>query len=83
MLSTIVLFLVSCLQLPLELGVLDVSAVSVMTGLLSVLAVLPAGVIISSLFRLREVRLKGSGVQHAKGAKTDKDFLGGENLSMR
>lgn len=82
MLSTIVLSLISLLQMPLESGVVEVSAVSVMTGLFSVLAVLPAGVVISSLFRLREVKLMGSGVQHAKGAETDKHFLEGENLSM-
>ncbi|KAM7390600.1 hypothetical protein PAMA_008668 [Pampus argenteus] len=41
-------------QLPLELGMVDVSAVSVTTGVLSVVAVLPAATLISFLFRLRE-----------------------------
>ncbi|XP_070784659.1 polycystin-1-like protein 1 [Enoplosus armatus] len=62
-------------QLPFELGVVDVSAVSVATGVLSVVAVLPAAAIISFLFRLREVKLTGSGVQRAKGRKTEKDFF--------
>lgn len=70
------LFLMSCLQLPFELGIIDVSAVSVRTGVLSVVAVLPAAAIISFLFRLREVMLTGSGV--AKGRKTEKDFFEGE-----
>lgn len=41
-------------------------------------AVLPAAAIISFLFRLREVKLSGSGVQHAKGRKTEKDLFEGE-----
>ncbi|XP_068160681.1 polycystin-1-like protein 1 [Antennarius striatus] len=57
--------------LPFDLGVIDVSAVSVTTGLLSVLAVLPAAAIISFLFRLGEVKLIGSGIQHTKGNKTE------------
>ncbi|XP_034428977.1 polycystic kidney disease 1 like 1 [Hippoglossus hippoglossus] len=60
-------------QLPMELGILDVSAVSVTTGLLSVVAVLPGTTIISFLFRLHEVKLTRSGVQHAKVRKTEND----------
>ncbi|XP_044033057.1 polycystic kidney disease 1 like 1 [Siniperca chuatsi] len=62
-------------QLPFELGIIDVSAVSVTTGVLSVVAVLPAAAIISFLFRLREVKPTGSGVQHTKGRKTENDFF--------
>uniref|UniRef100_A0A8D3B804 Polycystic kidney disease protein 1-like 1 n=1 Tax=Scophthalmus maximus TaxID=52904 RepID=A0A8D3B804_SCOMX len=51
-------------QLPFELGVLDVSAVSVTTGVLSVVAVLPGATMISFLFRLHEVKLTRSGAQH-------------------
>ncbi|XP_053269030.1 polycystic kidney disease 1 like 1 [Pleuronectes platessa] len=58
-------------QLPMELGILDVSAVSVTTGLLSVVAVLPGTTMISFLFRLHEVKLTRSGAQHAKGRKTE------------
>ncbi len=69
----------SCLQLPFELGIIDASAVSVRTGVLSVAAVLPAAAIISFLFRMREVTLTGSGV--AKGRKTEKDFFEGLYLN--
>ncbi|XP_047185896.1 polycystic kidney disease 1 like 1 isoform X3 [Scophthalmus maximus] len=62
-------------QLPFELGVLDVSAVSVTTGVLSVVAVLPGATMISFLFRLHEVKLTRSGAQHAKDGKTDKDYF--------
>ncbi|XP_060950290.1 polycystin-1-like protein 1 [Limanda limanda] len=58
-------------QLLMELGILDVSAVSVTTGLLSLVAVLPGATMISFLFRLHEVKLTRSGVQHAKGRKTE------------
>uniref|UniRef100_A0A3B4XJB1 Polycystin 1 like 1, transient receptor potential channel interacting n=1 Tax=Seriola lalandi dorsalis TaxID=1841481 RepID=A0A3B4XJB1_SERLL len=51
-------------ELPFELGILDVSAVSVTTGALSVVAVLPGATMISFLFRLHEVKLRRSGVQH-------------------
>ncbi|XP_059183422.1 polycystin-1-like protein 1 [Centropristis striata] len=61
-------------RLLFDLGIIDVSAVSVMTGVVSVVAVLPAAAIISCLFRLREVKLTGSGVQHVRGRKTEKDF---------
>ncbi|XP_044196388.1 polycystic kidney disease 1 like 1-like [Thunnus albacares] len=60
-------------QLPLQLGMVDVSAVSVTTGVLSVVAVLPAAIVISFLFRLRKVKLTGSGVQYANGRKFDSD----------
>lgn len=69
--------LLSRLQLPFELGVIDASTVSMTTGVLSVVAVLPVAAIISFLFRLREVKLTGSGVQHATGGKTEKDFFEG------
>lgn len=72
------LFLISCLQLPFELGYTDVSAVSVTAGVLSVLAVLPAAGIISFLFRLRDVELTRSGVQQVTGRKTEKASLKGE-----
>ncbi|XP_062235998.1 polycystin-1-like protein 1 [Platichthys flesus] len=58
-------------QLPMEMGILDVSAVSVTTGLLSVVAVLPGTTVISFLFRLHDVKLTRSGAQHAKGRKTE------------
>lgn len=60
---------------------IDVSAVSVTTGVLSVVAVLPAATVMSFLFRLREVKLIGSGVQHTKGRNTDNGCFDGENLS--
>ncbi|KAG8009401.1 Polycystic kidney disease 1 like 1 [Nibea albiflora] len=41
-------------ELPFELGIIDVSAVSMTTGVLSAVAVLPVAAIISFLFRLRE-----------------------------
>ncbi|KAM6971589.1 polycystin-1-like protein 1 [Tautogolabrus adspersus] len=59
----------------LELGIVDVSAVSVTTGILSVVAVLPAGVLISFLFRLRDVKLAGSNTQHTNGTNTEKIFF--------
>lgn len=71
-------FRIPCLQLPFELGVLDVSAVSVTTGVLSVVAVLPGATMISFLFRLHEVKLTRSGAQHAKDGKTDKDYFEGD-----
>lgn len=77
MLSITLLFPISCSQLPFELGFIDVSPVSVTTGVLSVVAVLPAAAIISFLFRLRKVKRTGSGVQHAKGRKTEKYFVEG------
>ncbi|XP_069369205.1 polycystin-1-like protein 1 [Paralichthys olivaceus] len=60
-------------QLPMELGILDVSAISLTTGLLSVVAVLPGTTLISFLFRLHEVKLTRSEPQHAKGRKTEND----------
>nr|XP_043891851.1 polycystic kidney disease 1 like 1 [Solea senegalensis] len=68
-------------QLPFELGFLDVSAVSVATGLLSVVAVLPGATGISCLFRLREVKRRRSGVQQGKGRNTEKGFVE-ESLSV-
>lgn len=64
--------LISCSQLPFELGIIDVSAISVTTGVLSVLAVLPAATVMSILFRWRKVKLMGSGAQH------EKDYFEGE-----
>ncbi|XP_029978904.1 polycystic kidney disease 1 like 1 [Sphaeramia orbicularis] len=58
-------------QLPLELGIADLSAVSVTTGILSVIAVLPAATVISLLFRLHKVKLVGSEVKDAGNRKTD------------
>uniref|UniRef100_A0A673BEL3 Uncharacterized protein n=1 Tax=Sphaeramia orbicularis TaxID=375764 RepID=A0A673BEL3_9TELE len=60
-------------QLPLELGIADLSAVSVTTGILSVIAVLPAATVISLLFRLHKVKLVGSEVKDAGNRKTDND----------
>ncbi|KAK9527852.1 hypothetical protein VZT92_014377 [Zoarces viviparus] len=63
-------------RLPFEVGIIDLSAVSLTTGVLSVAAALPAAAIISFLFRLREVQLMGSVVQHTKGRRTEKDPFG-------
>lgn len=63
-------FLIPCLQLLFEVGILDLSAVSVTTGILSVAAVLPGATLISLLFRLHKMELMKTGVQHAKGRKT-------------
>uniref|UniRef100_A0A3P8VX02 Polycystic kidney disease 1b n=1 Tax=Cynoglossus semilaevis TaxID=244447 RepID=A0A3P8VX02_CYNSE len=60
-------------QLPLEFGILDLSAVSVETGLLSVAAALPGATAISALFRLREVKLIRSRVQQRDDRRTEKD----------
>ncbi|KAA8580858.1 hypothetical protein FQN60_013816 [Etheostoma spectabile] len=46
--------------LPLDLGIVDVSAVSVTTGVLSVMAALPAAAIMSFLFRLHALSVNGS-----------------------
>ncbi|XP_072234365.1 polycystin-1-like protein 1 [Leuresthes tenuis] len=62
-------------QLPFELGIIDVSAVSIKTGLVSVVAVLPAAVLISFLFRCRLIKLTRSGVQHASGRRTEQDYF--------
>uniref|UniRef100_A0A3P8U3P9 Polycystic kidney disease 1a n=1 Tax=Amphiprion percula TaxID=161767 RepID=A0A3P8U3P9_AMPPE len=56
-------------QMEDQLLFIDMSAVSVTTGLLSVFAVLPGATVVSLLFRMREVKLKGSGVQHAKSSR--------------
>uniref|UniRef100_A0A3P9PJT5 Polycystin 1 like 1, transient receptor potential channel interacting n=1 Tax=Poecilia reticulata TaxID=8081 RepID=A0A3P9PJT5_POERE len=50
-------------QLPFEVGVVDVSAVSVTTGLQSVMVVLPVAALISFLFRLTGNTQSGSGIQ--------------------
>ncbi|XP_054863081.1 polycystic kidney disease 1 like 1 [Amphiprion ocellaris] len=60
-------------QMEDQLLFIDMSAVSVTTGLLSVFAVLPGATVVSLLFRMREVKLKGSGVQHAKSKIAEKD----------
>uniref|UniRef100_A0A3Q3VWE9 Polycystic kidney disease protein 1-like 1 n=1 Tax=Mola mola TaxID=94237 RepID=A0A3Q3VWE9_MOLML len=65
-------------QLPFDLGFIDVSAVSVTTGILSVLAVLPAAAVVSLLFRLRKLELAPSGVHPSKGKETGKDCFEGE-----
>lgn len=75
--AIILLFLISCLQLPFELGIIDVSAVSVKTGLVSALTVLPAAAIICFLFRLRDVKLTGSGVKRTKDTETENNFFEG------
>ncbi|XP_008299033.1 polycystic kidney disease 1 like 1 [Stegastes partitus] len=60
-------------QLLFELGFIDMSAVSVTTGLLSVAAVLPGATVIAFLFRLRGVKPMRSRVQRAKSKMTEKD----------
>ncbi|XP_017157255.1 polycystic kidney disease 1 like 1 [Poecilia reticulata] len=60
-------------QLPFEVGVVDVSAVSVTTGLQSVMVVLPVAALISFLFRLTGNTQSGSGIQRAKREKTPQD----------
>lgn len=69
---------IPCLQLPFELGIIDVSAVSVTTGVLSVAAVLPVATMISFLFRLREVKQMASGNHHARSRKTESVCFEGE-----
>ncbi|KAM9839687.1 polycystin-1-like protein 1 [Aulostomus maculatus] len=59
--------------LPLELGITAVSAVSVTTGVLSVLAWLPPASLIAFLFRLREGKVVGSGGRRADVKKSDYD----------
>ncbi|XP_065805230.1 polycystin-1-like protein 1 [Labrus bergylta] len=59
----------------LEAGIVDVSAVSVTTGILSVVAVLPAGALISFLFRLCDVKLAESNGQHTNGTNSEKIFF--------
>ncbi|XP_041824818.1 polycystic kidney disease 1 like 1 [Melanotaenia boesemani] len=58
-------------QLPFKIGIVDLSAASITSGLISVAAVLPAATLISFLFRLRGIKLAGSGVRHANGRMTD------------
>ncbi|CDQ92597.1 unnamed protein product [Oncorhynchus mykiss] len=55
--------LLSGLDDQVKLGIIDVSTVSLTTGLLSALAVLPVASALSFLFRLREVRVKRSEVK--------------------
>ncbi|XP_034562845.1 polycystic kidney disease 1 like 1 [Notolabrus celidotus] len=62
-------------QLLFEVGFINASAVSITTGILSVVAALPAAAFISFLFRLREVKLSGSEVQHTKYREAEKDFV--------
>uniref|UniRef100_A0A3B5BJT4 Polycystin 1 like 1, transient receptor potential channel interacting n=1 Tax=Stegastes partitus TaxID=144197 RepID=A0A3B5BJT4_9TELE len=64
-------------QLLFELGFIDMSAVSVTTGLLSVAAVLPGATVIAFLFRLRGVKPMRSRVQRAKSKMTEKDCFEG------
>ncbi|XP_015242082.1 PREDICTED: polycystic kidney disease protein 1-like 1 [Cyprinodon variegatus] len=62
-------------QLPFEVGIVDLSDVSLTTGLLSVMVALPVATLISLLFRLR-----GCGVQHAYHIKTAQgDFQGNDS----
>ncbi|XP_032406611.1 polycystic kidney disease 1 like 1 [Xiphophorus hellerii] len=60
-------------QLPFEVGVVDVSAASVTTGLRSVMVVLPVAALISFLFRLTGNTRSGSGIQRANCEKTPQD----------
>ncbi|XP_061569536.1 polycystin-1-like protein 1 [Cololabis saira] len=52
-------------RLPFQLGIIDLSTVSITTGLMSVAAVSPAAAVISFLFRLGGIKIAGSGVLHA------------------
>ncbi|XP_038126404.1 polycystic kidney disease 1 like 1 [Cyprinodon tularosa] len=62
-------------QLPFEVGIVDLSDVSLTTGLLSVMVALPVATLISLLFRLT-----GCGVQHAYHIKTAQgDFQGNDS----
>uniref|UniRef100_A0AAQ4P3R6 Polycystic kidney disease 1b n=1 Tax=Gasterosteus aculeatus aculeatus TaxID=481459 RepID=A0AAQ4P3R6_GASAC len=63
-------------RLPFELGLVDLSAVSLTTGVLSVAAALPAAALTSFLFRLRKLKPMGSVVQHTEGRRTEKDPSG-------
>ncbi|CAJ1082323.1 polycystic kidney disease 1 like 1 [Xyrichtys novacula] len=63
-------------QLLFEVGFIHASAVSVTTGIVSVVAVLPAAALISFLFRLREVKLSGPEVQNRDSRDTEKVFFG-------
>ncbi|KAM4544133.1 polycystin-1-like protein 1 [Fundulus diaphanus] len=57
-------------QVPFEVGVVDVSVVSVTTGLLSVMVALPVATLTSLLFRLTGNRALGSGDRRANRTKT-------------
>uniref|UniRef100_A0A3Q2NUX1 Polycystin 1 like 1, transient receptor potential channel interacting n=1 Tax=Fundulus heteroclitus TaxID=8078 RepID=A0A3Q2NUX1_FUNHE len=64
-------------QLPFEVGVVDVSVVSVTTGLLSVMVALPVATLTSLLFRLTGNRAVASGDPRANHTKTARgDFQG-------
>lgn len=76
--SIFTLFRPFCLQQLFQSGVVDVSAGSVKTGVLSVFAVLPAAVLLSFLFRLREVEPTGSGVQSVRGKNSKEGYTEGE-----
>ncbi|XP_034038147.1 polycystic kidney disease 1 like 1-like [Thalassophryne amazonica] len=65
-------------QLPFAFGIIDISAVSVMTGAFSVMAVLPAVTVLSLLFRFSEVELMGSGIIRSR--KTENGCLEGDVL---
>ncbi|KAM9332615.1 LOW QUALITY PROTEIN: polycystin-1-like protein 1 [Pholidichthys leucotaenia] len=69
--------------LPLEFGIVDLPAVSVLTGLLSVATVLPAGTVIWFLFRLHEVKLTQAGVRQSKSTTAGKGYQGGEDDSEK
>ncbi|KAM4719111.1 polycystin-1-like protein 1 [Anableps anableps] len=56
-------------QLIFEMAVIDISAISVTTGLLSVMVVLPITTLISFLFRLTGNKLMGSGIQSKHGMR--------------
>lgn len=52
--------ILSASQLPFDVGLIDVTALSVKIGAVSALLVLPAAASISFLFRLRDIELTGS-----------------------
>lgn len=70
-------------QLPFELGIIDASAVSVVTGVTSVLTVLPAAAMICFLFRLRDVKLRGSEAKRTEDMETENNFFEGVVLSFQ
>ncbi|KAM6900540.1 polycystin-1-like protein 1 [Xenentodon cancila] len=59
-------------RLPCELGVIDLSTVSITTGLISVAAVSPAAAVTSFLFRLSGIKITGSGVLSANDGFPEK-----------
>ncbi|KAL1006596.1 hypothetical protein UPYG_G00074250 [Umbra pygmaea] len=70
-------------QYATELGLIDLSVVSLTTGLLSVLAVLPVTTAVSFLFRKREVRMTRSQVKQEMVRLTDIYSVEAGSLTVR